>query len=160
MEDNAFISSIVKSVSSLGGLLPRSVAKKILPDELETAIVGPTAAQRQAGVTRLSALESFATGRDTTGGSEPPGSEGGSVRGDVVDQPPGSRDLLEQPTTNVINIPYGGEFMAQQQPMQAGVPMLGSPMVYNRVAQIARRSRRDWRPCYRSRRRWSCRFTF
>ena len=68
----------------------------------------------------------------STGGTEPPASEGGSVRGDVVDQPSGSRDLLEQPTTNVFNIPYGGEFMAQQ-PM-----MMGSPMVYNRVADIAR----------------------
>lgn len=113
-------------------LIPRSVAKKFMPDEIETALYGPTPAQRQAGVSRLSALGSFVAGRDTTGGTEPPGSEGGSVRGDVVDQPPTSRDLLEQPRTIVNTIPYGGEFMAQQ-PM-----MMGSPMVYSRVADIAR----------------------
>lgn len=65
------------------------------------------------------------------GQDEPPASDGGAVKPDVVTQPQGaSTDVLN-------NIPYGGEFMAQQ-PMQAGVPMLGSPMVYNRVAQVAR----------------------
>lgn len=60
----------------------------------------------------------------------PPASEGGAVMGDVVTQPPAaSGDVL-------TNIPYGGEFM--QLPQQAGIPMLGSPMVYNRVAQVAR----------------------
>lgn len=66
-----------------------------------------------------------------------PASEGGDVRGDVVTVPAGaSGDNLQQPTTIIQNIPYGGEFM--QQPTQAGIPMLGSPMVYNRVAQVAR----------------------
>lgn len=65
------------------------------------------------------------------GQDEPPASDGGAVKPDVVTQPQGaSTDVLN-------NIPYGGEFMVQQ-PMQAGVPMLGSPMVYNRVAQVAR----------------------
>ena len=50
---------------------------------------------------------------------------------DVVTQPPAaSGDVL-------TNIPYGGEFMQLPQ-QQAGIPMLGSPMVYNRVAQVAR----------------------
>jgi len=63
--------------------------------------------------------------------AQPPASEGGTVQGDVVTVPAGTSG------DNIQNIPYGGEFMAQQ-PMQAGVPMLGSPMVYNRVAQVAR----------------------
>ncbi len=67
----------------------------------------------------------------------PPASEGGAVIGDPVAMPPNvSADTLTTPTTNVINIPYGGEFMAQQPVMQGGA-MLGSPMVYNRVAQVA-----------------------
>ena len=54
------------------------------------------------------------------------------MQADVVTQPAGvSQDVFNE------GIPNGGEFMAQQ-PMQAGVPMIGSPMVYNRVAQIAR----------------------
>ena len=66
-----------------------------------------------------------------------PASEGGAVRGDVVTVPPAvSGDVLQPASTNVSNIPYGGEFM--QQPVQAGVPMMGSRMVYNRVADIAR----------------------
>lgn len=61
----------------------------------------------------------------------PPASEGGAVIGDVVTQPQmASTDIL-------TNVPYGGEFM-QLPAQQAGIPMLGSPMVYNRVAQIAR----------------------
>ena len=61
---------------------------------------------------------------------QPPASEGGAVQASVVTQPPAvSADIID-------NIPYGGEFM--QQPVQAGIPMLGSPMVYNRVADIAR----------------------
>lgn len=69
----------------------------------------------------------------------PPASEGGDVQGDVVTAPPGvSGDVIIPATpTNIINIPYGGEFMAQQPVMQGGA-MLGSPMVYNRVANIAR----------------------
>lgn len=74
-------------------------------------------------------------GMETTPG--PAGDEGGDVSGSVVTQPPGqSGDRLESPTTIINTIPYGGEFM--QLPQQAGVPMLGSPMVYNRVAQVAR----------------------
>lgn len=55
------------------------------------------------------------------------------MQGDVVTTPPGvSQDnLAAAPTTIIQNIPYGGEFMAQQ-PV-----MLGSPMVYGRVAQKA-----------------------
>lgn len=110
-----------------------------MPDDLETAILGPTQTQRQAGVTRLTALGSYFDGRDQTPPSgTTPGSEGGTVKGDVVDIPANvSQDNLAPPTTNVINIPYGGEFMAQQPVMQGGA-MLGSPMVYNRVANIAR----------------------
>lgn len=64
----------------------------------------------------------------------PPASEGGVVRSDVVTQPRGvSQDVFNE---GIPNIPYGGEFM--QQPVQAGIPMLGSPMVYSRVADIAR----------------------
>ncbi len=110
-----------------------------MPDDLETAILGPTPVQRQAGVTRLTALGSFFDGRDQTPPSgQTPGSEGGTVKGDVVDVPANqSQDNLAPPTTNVINIPFGGEFMPQQPVMQGGA-MLGSPMVYNRVANIAR----------------------
>tara|TARA_B100001063_G_C16740114_1_gene544273 strand:+ start:443 stop:1114 length:672 start_codon:yes stop_codon:yes gene_type:complete len=60
----------------------------------------------------------------------PPATEGGVVQSEVVTVPPG----VSQDTVGTI--PYGGEFM--QQPVQAGIPMLGSPMVYNRVADIAR----------------------
>jgi len=61
---------------------------------------------------------------------QPPAMEGGAISGNVITQPPNvSSDIP-------INIPYGGEFM--QQPTQAGIPMLGSPMVYSRVADIAR----------------------
>ena len=71
---------------------------------------------------------------------QPPASEGGAVRGDPVTVPPAvSQDILEPTTPNqtiIANIPYGGEFMAQQPVMQGGA-MLGSPMVYNRVAQVA-----------------------
>jgi len=73
---------------------------------------------------------------------QPPASEGGAVRGDVVTTPPGvSGDVLTgehllQPKI-MHRIPYGGEFMAQQPVMQGGA-MLGSPMIYNRVAQVAR----------------------
>ena len=73
---------------------------------------------------------------------QPPASEGGAVRGDVVTTPPGvSGDIITdspplQPKI-MHTIPYGGEFMAQQPVMQGGA-MLGSPMVYNRVANIAR----------------------
>lgn len=110
-----------------------------MPDDIETAIYGPTQAQRAAGVTRLGALGNYFDGRDQTSTTgSPPAGEGGTVRGDVVDIPANvSQDNLSPPTTNVINIPYGGEFMAQQPVMQGGA-MLGSPMVYNRVAQIAR----------------------
>ena len=74
--------------------------------------------------------------KDTFGG--PSGTEGGAVQPEVVTVPPNvSSDVLTPPTTNIVNIPYGGEFMAQQPVMQGGA-MLGSPMVYNRVAQIAR----------------------
>ena len=67
----------------------------------------------------------------------PPASEGGDVVGDAVTMPPNvSADIINPPTTNILNIPYGGEFMAQQPVMQGGA-MLGSPMVYNRVAQVA-----------------------
>lgn len=66
-----------------------------------------------------------------------PASEGGAVQADVVTVPPGgSVDTLQTPSTIIQNIPYGGEFM--QQPVQSGIPMLGSPMVYSRVADIAR----------------------
>lgn len=60
------------------------------------------------------------------------------MRGDVVTVPPAvSGDNLTPPAQTIIqNIPYGGEFMAQQPVMQGGA-MLGSPMVYNRVAQVA-----------------------
>ena len=69
--------------------------------------------------------------------NKPPGREGGAVEADLVTVPPGqTQDTLQSPTTIINTIPYGGEFM--QQPQQAGVPMLGSPMVYNRVAQVAR----------------------
>lgn len=61
---------------------------------------------------------------------QPPAMEGGAVSGNVVTQPPGvSSDILN-------NIPYGGEFM--QLPQQAGIVPMGSRMVYDRVAQIAR----------------------
>ena len=66
---------------------------------------------------------------------QPPASEGGVVRGDPVTVPGAvSQDVLT--TDNQTTIPYGGEFMSQQPVMQGGA-MLGSPMVYNRVAQIA-----------------------
>ena len=119
--------------------MPRSIAKKVLPDDLETAILGPTPTQRAAGVTRLGALGDFFDGRDQTSPTgTTPGSEGGSIKGDVVDIPANvSQDNLNPPTTNVINIPYGGEFMPQLPVMQGGA-MLGSPMIYNRVANIAR----------------------
>lgn len=69
----------------------------------------------------------------TSPSGAPPASEGGAVQGDIVTTPPGvSGDVLTPPTTIIQNIPYGGEFMAQQ-PM-----MMGSPMVYSRVADIAR----------------------
>ena len=69
--------------------------------------------------------------------NKPPGREGGAVEADLVTVPPGqTQDTLQSPTTIINTIPYGGEFM--QQPQQAGVSMLGSPMVYNRVAQVAR----------------------
>ena len=65
----------------------------------------------------------------------PPATEGGAVQGSVVTTPPAvSQDVLQ--TGTEATIPYGGEFMAQQPVMQGGA-MLGSPMVYNRVAQIA-----------------------
>ena len=66
---------------------------------------------------------------------EPPASEGGAVRGDVVTTPPAvSQDnLQQQPQTIIANIPYGGEFMSQQP------TMMGSPMVYANVAQTAAR---------------------
>ena len=67
-----------------------------------------------------------------------PATEGGAVQPEVVTRPAGvSADVINPPSTNIINIPYGGEFMAQQPVMQGGA-MLGSPMVYDRVAQIAR----------------------
>ena len=70
--------------------------------------------------------------------AQPPASEGGAVRGDVVTTPQGvSGDVLQRDGVVVSHIPYGGEFMAQQPVMQGGA-MLGSPMVYNRVAQVAR----------------------
>tara|TARA_Y100000401_G_scaffold113185_1_gene113552 strand:- start:827 stop:1618 length:792 start_codon:yes stop_codon:yes gene_type:complete len=69
---------------------------------------------------------------------QPPASEGGAVRGDAVTVPAEvSQDIIDPGSTNIINIPYGGEFMAQQPVMQGGA-MLGSPMVYSRVADIAR----------------------
>lgn len=76
-----------------------------------------------------------APAQDTIPSAVPSGREGGVVQADVVAQPAGvSQDVFNE---GIPNIPYGGEFMAQQ-PMQAGVPMLGSPMVYSRVADIAR----------------------
>ena len=74
--------------------------------------------------------------KDTFG--TPPGTEGGAVQPEVVTVPPNvSGDVISPPATNIVNIPYGGEFMAQQPVMQGGA-MLGSPMVYSRVADIAR----------------------
>ena len=68
----------------------------------------------------------------------PPASEGGTVQGDPVAVPANvSQDNLQPAGSTIFNIPYGGEFMAQQPVMQGGA-MLGSPMVYNRVADVAR----------------------
>ncbi len=92
-----------------------AVARKLIPQKQEAAFL--------AG-----------QGLETTPmTAQPPASEGGAVRGDTVTAPAGvSGDVLQPPTTIINNVPYGGEFMAQQP------TMLGSPMVYSRVADIAR----------------------
>lgn len=84
-----------------------------MPQKLQDAVAGPQPQPRQ-----------------DSGPVLPPASEGGAVQSEVVTVPPNvSQDMIG-------TIPYGGEFM--QQPTQSGIPMLGSPMVYNRVAEIAR----------------------
>ena len=113
-----------------------AAAPAVLKTAATTAVA--TTAARKLLPQRAEAPYLAAQGVEVTPPSgQPPASEGGAVIGDVVEQPAGvSGDVLQPTPTNIFNIPqtipYGGEFMAQQ-PM-----MMGSPMVYSRVADIAR----------------------
>ena len=115
----------------------RDIAKKVLPDVVETAVLGPTPAQQAAGITQLGALTRVATMGPFAENAPgiPPALE--SQGGRVITEPGNvSVDVISDSGGFGGGIPQGGEFM--QQPQQAGIPMLGSPMVYNRVADIAR----------------------
>lgn len=93
---------------------------KLLPQRLQDAVRAPVSGQDGLPILHR------------------PGTEGGAVEPEVLTQPGNvSADVINPPSTQIVNIPYGGEFMAQQPVMQGGA-MLGSPMVYNRVAQVAR----------------------
>lgn len=106
----------------------RDIAKKVLPDVVETAVLGPTPAQAQAGITQMGALTRVATMGPFA--ENMPGMPALEERGGrVITEPAGvSADVISQPAME----------LGMQQPTQAGVPMLGSPMVYSRVADIAR----------------------
>lgn len=111
----------------------RSIAKKVLPDVVETAVLGPTPAQEAAGLTQLGAIANVVTqgpfAENTPFLGQPPATESGTVQPTVITEPANvSTDVIEPPAME----------MTMQQPTQAGVPMLGSPMVYSRVADIAR----------------------
>ena len=107
----------------------RDIAKKVLPDVVETAVLGPTPAQAAAGITQSGALLRVATmGPFAENMPGMPALEEVSG-GRVVTEPAGvSADVISQPAME----------LGMQQPVQSGVPMMGSPMVYNRVAEIAR----------------------
>ena len=111
----------------------RSIAKKVLPDVVETAVLGPTPAQQAAGLTQLGAIAKVATqgpfAENTPFTGLPPAQEAGTIQPRVITEPAGvSADVIQPPAME----------LGMQQPVQAGVPMLGSPMVYSRVADIAR----------------------
>lgn len=111
----------------------RSIAKKVLPDVVETAVLGPTPQQAAAGITQLGAITKVATmgpfAENTPFTGLPPAQEGGTIEPQIITEPAGvSADVIQPPAME----------LGMQQPVQAGVPMLGSPMVYSRVADIAR----------------------
>ena len=110
----------------------RPIAKKVLPDVVETAVLGPTPAQRQAGITQAGAQQKilqggiFAENMPVTGA--PPATEGGIAQPEQISVP--SQVSLDVPKTTTYNIEGG--IQLPQQPV-----MMGSPMVYGRVAQTA-----------------------
>jgi hypothetical protein len=105
------VTSAAKAVEAVG------LGGKLLPQKVQDAVRPPVPDPTQLG--------------------NVPADEGGDVRGSPVTMPPNvSGDHLLQPKI-AHRIPYGGEFMAQQPVMQGGA-MLGSPMIYNRVADVAR----------------------
>ena len=111
----------------------RDIAKKVLPDVVETAVLGPTPAQAAAGITQLGAITRVATqgpfAENTPLTGMPPAMEQSVTTPRVITEPAGvSADVIQPPAMEI----------GMQQPTQAGVPMLGSPMVYSRVADIAR----------------------
>jgi len=106
----------------------RDIAKKVLPDVVETAVLGPTPAQAAAGITQSGALLRVATG----------GPFVENMPGMPAMEQPGGRVITEPANVSVDVLQQPPEGLGMQQPTQAGVPMLGSPMVYSRVADIAR----------------------
>ena len=111
----------------------RDIAKKVLPDVVETAVLGPTPAQAAAGITQLGAITKIATqgpfAENTPVTGLPPAIEQSVTTPRVITEPAGVSADVIQPAAMELGM---------QQPTQAGVPMLGSPMVYSRVADIAR----------------------
>lgn len=103
----------------------------MLPDVVETAVLGPTPAQQKAGITQLGAMQKVLTvgpfAENTPVSGTTPASEGGSIIPQQVSVPPGgSIDLTFSPLS------IEGSTQMPQQPV-----MMGSPMVYGRVAQTA-----------------------